>query len=80
MAHKHYCGKVCAECVKGCELDEMIPCTPDCANLTADNKILVKECLSSGCDTVKAIFDMVGCPDNEVIKRYGEVTDFPYAI
>lgn len=80
MAHKYHCGGICADCEKGCSLDEMIPCSPDCENLMTDNTILVKECLSSGCDVIKGIFDMVGFSDAEVIERYGEVAAYPYDV
>lgn len=35
MAIRGYCGKKCGEC-SGCSLDEKIPCSPDCKNLTED--------------------------------------------
>ena len=35
MAIKGHCGGDCGEC-GGCKLDEMIPCNPNCENLTQD--------------------------------------------
>ena len=36
MAHKEWCGNPCAECKNPCRLDESIPCSPDCPNLSED--------------------------------------------
>lgn len=77
MALKQWCGKDCGEC-KGCELDEMIPCSPDCENLTEDGKIKVKQCLESGCEEVKVIFHAESLSDEEFIKKFGEVADYPF--
>ena len=38
MAHKDWCGKPCAQCEEHCALDESIPCSPDCENLSLDGK------------------------------------------
>ena len=29
-----WCGKSCCDCKDKCELDESIPCSPDCENLS----------------------------------------------
>lgn len=34
MPHKDWCGKPCTECLSPCQLDEMIPCSPDCSELS----------------------------------------------
>lgn len=35
MPHPDWCGKVCYQCHKICELDERIPCSPDCEKLNS---------------------------------------------
>lgn len=79
MAIKGYCGKECSQC-SGCNLNETIPCSPDCENLTEDGKILIKGCLKDKCEEVKYIFDMVGRSDKEIIEAYGEIAPYPYDI
>ena len=81
MALKGYCGlHTCCDCSLGCRLDQMIPCSPDCENLTEDGKILVEKCLQSGCEEVKYIFDMANASDIEVVKEYGPVAIYPYDV
>lgn len=77
MPVKGYCGKACAEC-EGCHIDSIIPCLPDCKNLTEDGQIKIKDCLSEGCSEVKYIFDMVQATDAEILDKYGEVAEYPY--
>lgn len=48
MPHKDWCGKPCAECASPCGLDESIPCSPDCPNLSEDGMPSGDEC--RGCD------------------------------
>ena len=79
MALKGYCGlHACYDCGMGCKLDQMIPCSPDCENLTEDGKILVEKCLEAKCEEVKYIFDMANASDDEILKAYGPVTAYPY--
>lgn len=77
MALKQWCGKECSNC-RGCELDKVIPCSPDCENLTEDGKIKIKECLEAGCDEVKYILDAENLSNEEVLEKYGELVDYPY--
>ena len=77
MALKQWCGRSCSDC-RGCKLDALIPCSPDCDNLTEDGKIRIKECLESGCQEVKYVFDTKDLSDEEFIAKFGEVTDYPY--
>lgn len=56
MALGEWCGKPCSDCETGCGPDARIPCSPDCENLTADGKILVKRCLEDSCEEPKHIF------------------------
>lgn len=79
MAIRGYCGKKCGDC-NGCSLDETIPCSPDCENLTKDGKIHIRECLNSGCEEVKYIFDMVGCSNEDIVEQYGETALYPYDV
>lgn len=81
MAIKGYkCKQKCSECKKDCSLDQQIPCSPDCENLTEDGKIKIRGCLESGCDEVKYIFDMENCTVQEIMDIYGEITNYPYDI
>lgn len=80
MAVKGYCGGNCGEekrCEK-CRLDQMIPCSPNCENLTADGKIRIKRCLEEGCEEVKYIFGMPDRSDEEIIQLYGDIAPYPY--
>lgn len=77
MALRQWCGRECGEC-KGCKLDEMIPCSPDCENLTEDGKIKVKACLESECEEVKYAFGAENLSNEELLTKFGEVTEYPY--
>ena len=77
MALRQWCGRECGEC-KGCRLDEMIPCSPDCENLTEDGKIKVKACLESECEEVKYAFGAENLSNEELLTKFGEVTEYPY--
>lgn len=79
MAIKGYCGiKACCDCSRGCKLDASIPCSPDCENLTHDGKILLEKCLQEKCEEVKYIFNMPDSSDEELLTKYGAVTQYPY--
>lgn len=79
MALTGYCGeRACSDCKTPCRLDESIPCSPDCENLTEEGQILVKKCLESGCEEVKFIFGMEGAADEEVLAAIGESAPYPY--
>ena len=80
MAIKGYCERQsCADCTTSCTLDESIPCSPDCENLTDDGKILIEKCLQDKCEEVKHLFNMENCSDKELLREYGSVNDYPYA-
>ena len=79
MAIKGHCGGGCGEC-RGCRLDKMIPCSPNCENLTPDGMINIDGCLRSKCEEVKYIFDMEDSTDDEIVERYGEIAPYPYNI
>lgn len=67
----------CSECKEGCLLDEKIPCSPDCENLTNDGYILVSKCLESGCDAIKSVF---GSDDLNYIKNtFAPKNEYPFA-
>lgn len=44
MAHINWCGERCADCTKICGLDESMPCSPDCENLSPDGIPNTVEC------------------------------------
>jgi hypothetical protein len=52
MAHKDWCGNTCADCATSCELDESLPCSPDCENLNADGSRKTNNCKKEQCDAV----------------------------
>jgi len=52
MAHKLWCGKECCKC-KGCNLDEKIPCSPNCENLNQDGTREIKKCIECKCDAIE---------------------------
>ena len=76
--HKDWCGKICCDCKKTCNLDEQIPCSPDCENITEDGFIKVKECLESGYDEIRSVLNMKNGTDQEILKKYGYIAIFPY--
>lgn len=80
MAVKGHCGRKCAECKTSCIIDETIPCSPDCKNLTTDGRINIKRCLEAGCEEVKYIFDMARATNEEILARYGNVAQYPYGL
>ena len=87
--YKGYCGSgiACADCVKRCGIDEMIPCSPDCENLDRD-KILIQKCLDAGCDEVFYVFGITPSENRAEIEEqtkyllieYGETATCPYSI
>ena len=81
MAIKGYCKRQsCADCTTSCILDELIPCSPDCENLTDDGKILIEKCLQDKCEEVKYLFNMEDRSDEELLREYGSVNDYPYTL
>lgn len=82
MAITGYCGGECGfltKCNK-CRLDQAIPCSPNCENLTEDGNIKVSECLRSGCEEVKYIFDVLHKTDAQIIEEYGATAPYPYTL
>lgn len=81
MAIMGYCKKqACSDCKKPCKLDESIPCSPDCENLTEDGEILIEKCLKDECEEVKYIFGMPNATDGELMAAYGRRASYPYEI
>ena len=82
MAIRGYCGGQCGEMNRcyDCELDECIPCSPSCENLTEDGMIKITQCLRDGCEEVKYIFDAIHMTNEELIAEYGEITEYPYDV
>ena len=79
MAIMGHCGKECSQC-SGCALDERIPCSPDCENLTKGGLIKIKECFKASCEEVKYIFNMPESTDEEILAKHGEIAAYPYEI
>ena len=52
MAHKDWCGSLCADCANPCTLDQSIPCSPDCKFLRADGSRKAKDCKAVECDAL----------------------------
>lgn len=80
MAVTGYCGGRCGfeEKCEGCRLDQEIPCSPNCENLIGD-AILIRQCLTDGCEEVKYIFTgRDDISDEALIAKYGEVAPYPY--
>lgn len=79
MLKRDWCNNgVCADCTVRCRLDETIPCSPDCENLTADGKILLRKCVKSKCDCVYSVFhepDTMSLED--ILAFYGDTPDYP---
>ena len=48
--HELWCGKPCCDCETSCEIDEEIPCSPDCEALNEDGSRDIARCIDSGCD------------------------------
>lgn len=48
--HELWCGKPCCDCETSCEIDEEIPCSPDCDALNEDGSRDIARCIDSGCD------------------------------
>ena len=76
MALREWCGNDCCECETSCGLDESIPCSPDCENLTRNGRIRVKKCIEDGCDAIKSVFNMEDT--EEILKKYGDSTSYPF--
>jgi len=50
MPHIDWCGSPCSDCTDPCNLDEEMPCSPDCELLNEDGSRDVEQCLKSKCD------------------------------
>jgi len=53
MAHIKWCGNPCAECNDPCALDQSMPCSPDCENLTSEGLRDTEKCTQAGCDAIE---------------------------
>lgn len=61
MAHMGYCGKMnCSDC-KGCELEESMPCYPDCEGFLEDH-MRVNSCIE--CDAFLSYVNMFNSSNN----------------
>lgn len=84
MAHSKWCGRECIIC-GGCNLDNQIPCSPDCDNLVGD-KIKIAQCIKDGCEEIYPIFNMIDSSMTleeraaNLIEEYGEIAEYPYSV
>ena len=69
--------KKCSECVEGCLLDEIMPCSPDCENLTCDGKILLKQCWECGCDAALSVFGLTDMSELKELLSAEPIIDYP---
>ena len=51
--HKEWCGNKCADCVRPCVLDTLIPCSPDCECLGENGERNHKECETCDANVTK---------------------------
>ena len=51
MTHPEWCGEDCSKCTKQCELDENIPCSPNCCNFDKNGN--PQNTLCKDCDSYK---------------------------
>ena len=47
--HKNWCGNPCAKCKSPCDLDQTIPCGPDCEELGPEGEANSCECEHCDC-------------------------------
>ncbi len=52
---------------KACSLDQAMPCSHNCKNLTEDNHILIKQCLANNCKKIKHILDSAYTMGREIL-------------
>lgn len=78
MALSGWCGGSCGNEKKcaDCRLDQSIPCSPNCENLTQDGIINLKKCFADGCEEPKYIFGMPEATAEEIIARYGAIAPY----
>lgn len=50
--HKDWCGRPCSECSNPCDLDESMPCSPDCECLGEHGEHCSGECQE--CDALQS--------------------------
>lgn len=64
--HKDWCGKPCCDCKNPCNLDESIPCSPDCKFLGANGEHTSSAC--QDCDAL-LLYRVPICYDGAVCIR-----------
>ena len=50
MPHMDWCGKPCGDCKTPCDLDESMPCNPNCEYLLKDGDRDIQKCIEAKCD------------------------------
>lgn len=80
MLDRKWCNNgECAECISRCSLDERIPCSPDCNNVTPEGKILISKCMESGCDAFYCLLPPGAETKSadEILDTYGNEIELP---
>lgn len=68
----------CSECTNPCKLDESIPCSPDCPNLSDSGQVSIRKCLLYGCDAIFSLIpEIEGMTVGEFMKTYGTLYQIP---
>lgn len=81
MLDREWCNNgECAECTSVCLIDERIPCSPDCSNLTPGGNILFSNCIESGCDAFYCLLppEAERKTAKELLNLYGKTIEIPY--
>ena len=80
MIDREWCNHGgCAECTSPCLIDERIPCSPDCSNLTPEGKIVLSNCIEVGCDAFYCLLppEAETKTAEELLILYGKTIDIP---
>ena len=56
MLQREWCDNgQCSDCTAYCRLDESMPCSPDCENITEDGAFLIEKCTAAKCDALESL-------------------------
>ena len=71
-------ARACCDCQHPCRLDESIPCSPDCENLTDDGIVLLAQCIADGCDAVASLLpDFEDMAPETFLVKFGDTYQIP---
>jgi hypothetical protein len=68
MAHPEWCGKLCAECIQSCTLDESMSCSPDCPGLNPETGEPRSD-ICKDCDAIHKELDLEWQHDEDGAER-----------